>query len=123
METVSGPFSRLVRLGRQGQNDNRDIVDAAPDDQRLWNSFWKIRNVGADLLMDPQDGGVLVGADEEARGDDNAVVLGLRVDVLDAVDSLDDILERTGDKFDRLIRLVTVGAHQDVDHRYADLRL
>src|SRR5271166_1085806 len=123
METVAGPFSRFVRLGRQGQNDNRDIVDAAPDDQRLWNSLWKIGDVGSNLLMDPQDGGVLVGADDEARGDDNAIVLRLRVDVLDAVDSLDDILEQTSDEFDRLVRLVTVGANQDVDHRYANLRL
>ena len=73
--------------------------------------------------MNPQHRGILVGADEEARGDDGPIVLRLRIDVLDAVDALDDILERTGHEFDRLARLVSVGADQDVDHRHADLRL
>ena len=85
--------------------------------------FGMSRDVGANFLMHPQDRGVLVGADQEARGDDDAVVLRLRIDVLDAVDGLDDVLERTGDEFDRLVRLVAVGGDDDVDHRHADLRL
>ena len=48
---------------------------------------------------------------------------GLAVDVLDAVDALDDRLERLGDELDRVGRLQPVGAHRDVDHRDADLRL
>lgn len=122
-QAIVGPFRRLARFSREGQNDNRDIVDAAPDDQRLGNAFRQIADVGADLLINPQHRGVLVGADEEARGDDGPIVLSLRIDVLDAVDALDDVLERTGHEFDRLTRFVSVGADQDVDHRHTNLRL
>ena len=72
--------------------------------------------------MDPQDRGVLVGANDEARGDDNAIVLHLRVDVLDAVDTLTISSSGPVDEFDRLVRLVTI-ALAGCDHRYADLRL
>ena len=71
--------------------------------------FGKSGDIGADLLVNAQDRGVLIGADEEARGDHDAVVLGLRIDVLDAVDALDDVLERPGDELDRLVGLVAVG--------------
>ena len=40
----------------------------------------------------------------------HAVVLGLAIDVLDAVDALDDRLQRLGDQFDRIRRLEPVGA-------------
>ncbi len=61
--------------------------------------------IGADLLVDAQDRVVRVGADQEARGHHDAVVLGLAVDVLDAVDALDDGFQRLGDQFDRVGRL------------------
>ncbi len=73
--------------------------------------------------MNPQHGCVLVGADQKPRGDNDAVVLGLRVDVLDPVDAFDDVFERAGDKLDRFVRLVAVRGDDDVDHRHADLRL
>ncbi len=78
---------------------------------------------GADLLVYAQHRGILVGADEEARGDDDLVVLRLRIDMLDAVDALDDVFERPGDKLDRLAGLVAIGGDHDVDQRHADLRL
>ena len=43
--------------------------------------------------------------------------------MLDAVDGLDDGLERLGHQLDRIRRLETVGIDADVDHRDADLRL
>ena len=43
--------------------------------------------------------------------------------MLDAVDALDDVFERTGDEFNRFVRLVAVRGDDDVDHRHADLRL
>ena len=85
--------------------------------------FGQVADIGADLLMHAQHRRVLVGSDEKARGDDDAVVLGLRIDVLDAVDALDDVLERPRDELDRLVGLVAVGRDDDVDHRHADLRL
>ena len=72
--------------------------------------------------MNPQHGGVLVGPDQKPRGDDDAVVLGLRVDVLDPVDAFDDVFERPGDELDCFVGLVAVGGYDDVDHRHADLR-
>ena len=45
------------------------------------------------------------------------------IDVLDAVDALDDGLERLGDELHRVLGLEPVGADVDVDHRHGDLRL
>ena len=81
-------------------------------------------DVGADLLVHAENGGVSIGADEEARRDDGAVVLGLRVDVLDAVDALDDGLERLGDELRRRPPPCSpLAATMDVDHRHGNLRL
>ena len=109
VEAVVGPLAGVGGVGRQRQVDDRDVVDAAADDQRLGDSLGQRDDVGADLLVDAQERDVLVGADQEARGDDDLVVLGLRIDVLDAVDALDDVLERPGDEFDRVLGLVAVG--------------
>jgi hypothetical protein len=65
----------------------------------------------------------LIGADQETRGDDGTVVLRMRIDVLDPVNALDDVLERPGHELDRLVCFVAVGLDDDVDHRHADLRL
>ena len=73
--------------------------------------------------MHAQDGVVGLGADQEARRYHDAVVDGLAVDVLYAVDALDDGFERLGHQFDRVRRLEPVGIHADVDHGHADLRL
>ena len=123
VEAVVGPLAGVRGIGRKREVDDRDVVDAAADDHRLRDALGQVDDVGADLLVDAQNRGVLVGADEEARGDEDAVVLGLRVDVLDAVDALDDVFERARDQFDRVVGLVAVGRDHDVDHRHADLRL
>ena len=122
-EPVVRPLRGLARGRRERQIDDRDVVDAAADDQRLRYALRQVGDIGADLLVNAQDRGILVRPDEEARGDHDAVVLGLRIDVLDAVDALDDVLERPGDELDRLVGLVAVGLNDDVDHRHADLRL
>ena len=112
-----------LRLRRQRQHDDGDVVDAAADDQRLGDADRDAVHVGADLFVDAQDRGVGAGADDEARGDHRAVVRGLRIDVLDAVDALDDRLQRLGDELDRVLGLQAVGAHVDVHHRHGNLRL
>ncbi len=116
--TISG-----FRLRRQRHDDDRDVVDAAADDQRLGNPDWNAIDVGADFFVHAQDRIIGFGADQEARGDHDAVVLGLAVGMLDAVDALDDGLQRLGDELDRVRRFQAVGTHGDVDHRHADLRL
>ena len=123
IEVLVGPARRRFRLRRQREHHDGDVVDAAADDQRLGNADRDAVDVGADLLVDAQDGVVGVGADEEARRHHDAIVVRLAVDVLDAVDALDDVLERLGHQFDRVRRLEAVGVDQDVDHRHADLRL
>ena len=122
-EPVVGPLPGLARSRRKRQIDDRDVVDAAADDQRLRYALRQVCNICAYLLVNAKDRGVLIGSDEEARGDHDAVVLGLRIHVLDVVDAFDDVLERPGDELDRLVGLVAVGLNDDVDHRHADLRL
>ncbi len=122
-EPVVSPASRLLRSSRQRERDDRDVIDAAANDQRFGNAFRQIADVRPDLLVHAERRDVLVRADQKARRHHDAVVVGLRIDVLDAVDALDDVFERTSHQFDGLIGFVTVGRNDDVDHRHADLRL
>jgi hypothetical protein len=108
---------------RQGQRDDGDIIDAAPDDHRFGNADRNPVEIGAHLVMHPQDRRIRLRADDEARRDQHFVVGGLRVDMLDPVDALDDGLERFGDKLDGVIGLQARCAQHDVDHRHRDLRL
>ena len=123
MEVLFVPPRCGIRLGRQGQNDNRHIVDAPADDQRFGNAKRNAVVVCAHLRLHAQDGVVLAGAGEESRGDHDAVVLRLAVDMFNAVDALDDLFQRLGDEFGGVGALQPVGLHEDVDHWHADLRL
>ena len=116
---------RSARLGlrRERQADDRHIVDAAPDDQRLRDADRDAVHVGAHLLVHAQDRFVGFRADEKARGYKHLVVIGLAVDVLDAVDRLDDGFERLGHEPRRILRLEAIRANLDIDHRHRDLRL
>ena len=122
-QPVGRPMRGSLGFGRERQDDDRHIVDAAADDQRLGHADRDAVHVGADLLVHAQDRRVGTGADEEARRHHGAIVPRLRIDVLDAVDALDDGLERLGDQLHRIFGLETVGADMDVDHRHRDLRL
>ena len=73
--------------------------------------------------MYAQDGRVGGGADIETRRDERAIVLGLRIDMFDAIDALDDRLQRLGDELDGILRLQPVSGDANVDHRHRDLRL
>ena len=78
-------------LGRgEGQRDDRDVVDAPPDDPRFGDADGNTVDIGADLVVDTEHRRVGRGADKEAGGHHDHVVHGLGVDVLDAVDALDD---------------------------------
>ena len=117
------PARSRLGLRRERHHDDGDVVDAAADDERLGNADRDAVEIGADLVVDAEDRGVGAGADDEAGGDHGAVVARLRVDVLDAVDALDDRLERLGHELHRVLGLQPVGADVDVDHRHGDLRL
>ncbi len=73
--------------------------------------------------MDAQHRGIRGGADQEAGGDHDHVVHGLGVDVLDAVDALDDRFERFGDQLLGVIGAQTRRLDDDIDHGNGDLRL
>ena len=73
--------------------------------------------------MHAQRGHVLIRADEKPGRHDDAVVVGLGIDVLHPVDALDDVFQGPRDKLDRLVGLVAVGPDENVDHGHADLRL
>ena len=122
-EAVVGPPVRLARRGREREGYDGDVVDAASHDQRLGDAFRQVAEIRADLLVDAERRDVLVVADEKARCHHDEIVVRLRIDVLDPIDALDQIFERTGDELDRLVGLVAVGLDDDVDHRHADLRL
>jgi len=122
IEILVGPVRRRFRPRRQREHHDGDIVDAAADDQRFRNADRDTVDVGANLFVHPQDRVVGFGADQEARRHHDAVVERLAVDVLDAVDTLDDGFQRLGHQLDRIRRLETLGVDPDVDHRHADLR-
>ncbi len=122
-DTVGGPVGGGLKLRRQGEDDDGDVVDAASDDQRFGDSTRNAIDIGSDLLMHAQDRGIRTGADEKARGDHDLVVARLRIDVLDAVDALDDGFERFGDELHGIFGPEPIGLHHDVDHGNRNLRL
>ena len=73
--------------------------------------------------MDAQNRVIFIGADEKARSDDRAIILRLRINMLDAINTFDDGFERTRDKLNGIIRPPTIGLHDDIHHWHADLRL
>ena len=73
--------------------------------------------------MHPQNRFVGFGADEKARGYKHLVILGLAVDVLDAIDRLHDGFERLGHKPCRVLRLQAIRPNLDIDHRHGNLWL
>jgi len=84
------------------QRDNGNIVDAAADNQRLRDAGRDAVVIGADLCLHPQDGIVIGGANKESRRQHDPIILGLAVDMLDAVDALDDRFQWLGQQFDRV---------------------
>ena len=64
VEILVGPACSRLRLGRQGERRDRDIVDAAADDQRLGNTCRNAVIIGADFRLHAQDCVILTGADE-----------------------------------------------------------
>ena len=113
-----GPFS-----GRQGQRHDRHIIDAPPDDQRLGNTNGDAVHIGPHLFMHAQDRRVRGGAHVEPCSDHRAVIHGLRIDMLDVVDRLDDGLHRFGHQPHRILGLQPRCLHQDIHHRHRNLRL
>ena len=73
--------------------------------------------------MHAQYGIVLRRADKEARRHHDAVILRQRIDMLDAVDPLDDVFEWARHQIYSILRLIPVGRHDNVDHGHGNLRL
>ncbi|MHC2273993.1 hypothetical protein ACVME8_000604 [Bradyrhizobium diazoefficiens] len=117
------PAPGRLWLRRQCQYRHRDIIDATTDDQRFGDADWDAIDIGADLLMDAEDRILRLRSDQEPRGDHHAVVLGLAVDMLDAVDALDDRFQRLRDEFNCVGTAQAIGIDADIDHWHADLRL
>ena len=104
-------------------HDDGNVADAPPNDQWLGNAGGDLVIVGADPLVDAQDGVIAIRSYHETGCDKDAIILCLAIDMLDAVDGLDDGLERLGNQFSGIGRLEAIGAHRDIHHRHADLRL
>ncbi|MPL73164.1 hypothetical protein SDC9_18957 [bioreactor metagenome] len=113
----------LAGLAREGQRHDRHVVDATADDDRLVDAGGDAVHVRLDLLVHAQDRRVRGGADDEARHHQRRIVRGLRIDVLDLVDALDDGLHRLGHELHRILGLQARSLQMDVDHRHGNLRL
>ena len=123
VEVVGLEAIRGFGLGCYCQGNDGDVIDTAADDERLGNADRDAIHVGAYLLMHAQDRVVRVRANEKTRRHQNLVVDRVRVDVLDAVDRLDDRFQRLGDEAHAVLGLEAVGPDRDIDHRHRDLRL
>ena len=117
------PLACRARPGRERQHHDRHVVDAADRHLRRRDAHRNAVAVGLDLLVDADRRVLGVGPHQEARGDHDAVVLRLGVDMLHPVHALDDRLEWLGHQLHRLRRRQTRRRHHDVDHGDLDLRL
>ena len=75
VEVLVGPALGGFGLRRQRQHHDRDVVDAAADDQRLGDPDRDAIEVGADFFVHAQDRVVRLGADEKPRGHHDPIVL------------------------------------------------
>ncbi len=123
IERVRRPARSHIRLRRKRHDEDRHVVDAPADNKRLRDSDGNPVEIGANLVVHAQDCFVGFGADKEAGGHDDPVVVGRAIDMLDAVDRLDDGLKRLGHEPGGVLRLEAVRAHLDIHHRHGDLGL
>ena len=73
--------------------------------------------------MHPDNGVIGVMAHLETDRQADPIVEGLRIHMLDAVDALENILQRFGNQFHHVVRFQAIGADHDIDDGHADLRL
>ncbi len=110
-------------LRRQGQGDNRHIINATANDQRFANANRDAVHIGADLFMRAQDGAVRAGANQEPRGDHGIIIAGRGIDMFDVIDALHDGFHRLGHQFHGVIRPKAGRLNVDVHQGNRDLRL
>ena len=70
----------------QSQCHNRDVIDAASDDQRFRNAGRNAIHVGADLFVHAKNCLIGLGSDDESRRHKHAIIERVGVDVFDAID-------------------------------------
>ena len=123
VEVAVVPMAGRAGLGGQRQHHDRHVVDAAQRHLRRGDADRDTVDIGLDLLVDAGGGGFGIGADQEARGYQHAVILRLGVNMFHPIDALDDGFERLADEFRRIARGKAGRGHADIHHRHADLRL
>ncbi len=123
IERLVAPLPGGPRLGRECEHDCGDVVDPAHRDLGVGNAHRDSIPIGAQLLVDTCRGVLWVRSYQEARRHHHAIIFGLGIDMLNAIDALDDGLERNADQFDGVGSGEARRHHLDVDHRHADLRL
>ena len=109
--------------GPEGVGEDRDVVDAAGDDERRHRAGGKLGGLLLELRVDADGGLVGVGPDHEADDDHPARGLRRGVDVLDVRDLVDRLLEGRRQAALDLLGRGARHPEEDVDHRDLDLRL
>ena len=115
------PVAARAGLGRQRQHHDRHIADPAHRHLRRLDALRQLVHIRRQPLVDADCGVVGIGPDQKARGDHHPVVFGLGIDMFDAVDALDDRLQRLADQLHRIARGQAGRGDHQVDHRHADL--
>ena len=123
IERLVVPQPRRARFGRQRQHHDGHIGNAARGDLRRGDTGRDPVDIGLDLFIDTGRCGLRVRPHQEAGRHHHAVIVGLRINVLDAVNRLDDALKRLGHQLHIVRRRKPRSCDTNVDHRHADLRL
>ena len=121
LSTVPLPLPTATR--RQRQRDDRHVVDLDRLDDPAGHAGRHEVHVLVDLLVELDQAPLAVLADVVANGDDRLVLAAHRVDVLDAVDLVEHLLQRRGDQLLDLRGRVAGEADVDVGQRHDDLRV
>ena len=109
--------------GRQGQGQNRHIINAAPNDEGFGDAHGNTVHPGTQLFMHAQDGVFGFCANLEARRHHHRIVAGLRVDVFNVVDSFDNDFKLFCDQLDPVFGAQALGLDMDIHQGNRNLGL
>ena len=113
----------ILRLAVQGEGENGHVINRAGFDQRLADPGRDAVEVGLQFLVQSDERGLDVGADDKPHNNHGTAGGGRRVEVFHIGNFPQEFFHGPGDAVFHLGGGRAGHAHEDVDHGHLDLRL